>query len=271
MQRTDWVRLPIAVRDVVQENVGRVSGAETAAEGLNSAVALFLDTERGTVFLKGLPADHPGVVAQRREAVVNPYVRPVSPRLLWQAQIGGWDLLAFERALGRHADYAPGSADLPAVVDVVNRLGRLSCPRLPEFKRAADRWCSYLDDGADVELLTGETLLHTDYNPFNVLVHDGRAALLDWAWPTLGAAFIDPACLVLRLLAAGHSPAGAEAVVAACPAWTAAPRRAVDVFVTASARLWAEIAGADPVGFKTAMARGAARWQQHRVSELAAT
>lgn len=43
------------------------------------------------------------------------------------------------------------------------------------------------------------------------------------------------------LIAAGHSPAGAEAWAAQVPAWSQAPSAAVTVFAKASARLWAEI------------------------------
>ncbi|MFD1535587.1 hypothetical protein [Nonomuraea guangzhouensis] len=35
----------------------------------------------------------------------------------------------------------------------------------------------------------------TDYNPLNMLIAEGRALLIDWAWPTRGAGWIDPACL----------------------------------------------------------------------------
>ena len=49
--------------------------------------------------------------------MINPHVAPVAPRLLWHAQAAGWDLLAFDYIDdARHADYRPGSADLPAVV-----------------------------------------------------------------------------------------------------------------------------------------------------------
>jgi hypothetical protein len=66
-----------------------------------------LDTaDAGTVFIKGLPLDHPGAVRQQREAVINPYVRAVTPRLLWRDRAAGWDLLAFEYLTGtRPADY----------------------------------------------------------------------------------------------------------------------------------------------------------------------
>jgi hypothetical protein len=54
-------------------------------------------------------------------------------------------------------------------------------------------WTGLADD-TDLALLAGDHLLHTDLNPDNILISDGRAWLVDWAWTTLGAAWIDPAC-----------------------------------------------------------------------------
>jgi hypothetical protein len=45
---------------------------------------------------------------QDMEALINPYVADLSPRLLWRVQ-GEWDVLGFEVVDGRHADYRPGS------------------------------------------------------------------------------------------------------------------------------------------------------------------
>jgi hypothetical protein len=61
--------------------------------------------------------------------------------------------------------------------------------------------------------------------------------MVDWAWPTPGAAFIDPAWLVLQLIAAGHSAEDAESWAADCRAWTDANPSAVDAFATATLRM----------------------------------
>jgi hypothetical protein len=115
----------------------------------------------------------------------------------------------------------------------------------------------------DLQWLRGEALLHTDYNPLNILICHGGAQIIDWAWPTRGAAFIDPACLILRLIAAGHTPAQAEMSVARVPAWNRASKRAIDIFAVANSRLWCEIATNDPHPWKTHMAAVVDRWAQH--------
>src|SRR5262249_13664295 len=97
-----------------------------------------------------------------------------------------------------------------------NRLRRTRCPGLP-VKQATQRWAAYLDASA-CAWLAGDVLLHTDFNPLNVLIAPQATWIVDWAWPTRGAAFIDPACFLLRLMANGHPP----------PAPNVGPRNAPD-------------------------------------------
>ena len=263
MHRTDWDQLTAPVRAAIERRTGRVRTARTAPAGKNSAIAAVLGTDGGPVFVKGLRVEDPRVVSQEREAVVSRYVSALSPQLLWHTEVDGWNLLGFRAAPGRHADYSPGSADLPKVVDAMRRLALLWCPGLPQLKRAEQRWAAYADEN-DLHLLRGDTLLHTDYSPDNVLVDGGAARLVDWAWPTLGAGFIDPSCLVVRLIFAGHTPEQAEAHVGAIPAWSDATTRAIDTFSAILARMWTHIADSDPNPWKRHMAESARSWEAHR-------
>lgn len=264
MERTDWAGLSEPIRVAITARTGPVVSAQTAAAGLNSAVAIFLRTALGTVFVKGLRADHPGVITQDRESVINPHVLPVSPQLLWHIDdVEGWNLLGFDYVAGRHADYTPGSPDLVKVIAAIRRLGQIRCPDLP-IKQADQRWAAYVDSPADLEQLRGDTLLHTDYNPLNILISDSGAYIIDWAWPTRGAAFIDPACLILRLIAAGYTPAQAETLAAHTPAWNQASKQAINIFAVASSRLWTQIAAGDSSPWKRHMAAVARQWAQHR-------
>lgn len=263
MQRTHWTDLPPTVRDAIQQRTGPVLRARTATEGMNSEIAALLDTTRGGVFVKGLRMGTTAAKAQHREATVAPYLQPVAPRLLWQLRAGGWHLLAFERLTGRHADYTPGSPDLPAVIDAVIRLQTLDCPPEVPLRRAEDRWAEHIPDIAHRTALAGDTILHTDYNLANVLIDDGGTAhLIDWAWPTRGAGMIDPCCLAVRLIAAGHTAAQARTVVSRVPSFACADPAALLVFADATARMWREIATADPTEWKLHMSRSADQWAQ---------
>jgi len=264
--RTHWHELTPDVRAAIEDRTGPVHDAYTASAGKNSALAAVLSTAQGSVFVKGLRRDDPRVVSQGREAAITPYVYPVCPALLWRTEVHGWNLLGFEHTPGRHADYSPGSDDVPKVVAAVRCLGAMPCPELPQLKRAEQRWATHVDRADEVALLAGETLLHTDYSPDNVLIHGPHARLVDWAWPTRGAAFIDSACLVVRLIFAGHTAAQAEQHVASLPAWRSAPAGGLDVFASALARMWVQIADADPSPWKTGMARSASAWRAFRAT-----
>ncbi|WP_328766915.1 aminoglycoside phosphotransferase [Streptomyces sp. NBC_00286] len=224
---------------------------------MNSGIAATLRTHDATLFVKGIPTDHPQARHQELEAAINPHLPAASPRLLWRVQTEGWDLLGYERIEGHHADYTPGSLDLPLITDALVELQHTPCPDLP-IKRAEQRWSHYASPDC-VEQLAGDTLLHTDFAWDNILITD-RAHIIDWAWPTRGAAWIDPAVLILRLMNAGHSAPAADARARQIPSWQAAPRPAVRAFSEANARLWDEIARSDPQPWKKSMARHAHDW-----------
>ena len=40
-----------------------------------------------------------------------------------------------------------------------------------------------------------------DVDPLNILLGPDRMWIIDWAWPTRGAAFIDAACFLIRAMA----------------------------------------------------------------------
>jgi hypothetical protein len=260
-----WAELPGPVRAAIETRTGPVLAARTATAGLNSPLAAIITTGSGMVFVKGMPSGDRRVVAQAREAAVAPLVRAVSPALLWHLDEGGWNVLGYAGVAGRPADYVPGSPDLDAVVGLMRILSEVTVPDAGPFKRAEDRWRPYLDEPGRAGFLRGGTLLHTDWTPDNVLVSGDRAWLADWAWPTLGAGWADPACWVLRLMASGgHTGAGAERQAARHPAFEAADPAHLDMFAVASVRLWAEIAQASSSLWTAEMAHAARGWAAYR-------
>ncbi|MFK0116675.1 aminoglycoside phosphotransferase [Streptomyces sp. NPDC090994] len=265
--RLQWQDLPNATREAVEARTGPVYAAETASRGLNSEIAATLDTRAGRVFVKGMSTDHPRAWTQTREATITPYVAPLAPRLLWRINDGTWDLLGFEHLDGRPADYRPHSDDLPLVAEAIITLSGVRAPVGLELKHIEQRLADYIDDPHDAELLRGKTLLHTDWHPDNVLIADNAARVVDWAWPTRGAAWIDAACWVVWLTSAGHTPAAAEQWAAKTPAWSTAPRRALDAFATAQERLWAGIAADAPdIAWIHDLAAAAGQWAAYRRS-----
>lgn len=273
MKRTNWENLPAGLRDSIEVYSGVVRTAVTVRAGDNSALAAVLETQRGTIFIKGRKLDEPGANTQAREAVVAPWVQGLSPQLLWRVQTLNWDVNGFEYIAGRHADYM-GSSDLSAVADLMCRLGEVDGPEDLSFKRAELRWRDYVDSPKEADHLAGPVLLHTDWNPLNVLLTDDGAKLIDWAWPTLGAAWIDPACWVLRLIAAGHDPETAEGWAENVPAWHTATQRQLDIFACANARLWNEIMAFDTGESgslrKRQMREAADAWVRYRLHPVVA-
>jgi hypothetical protein len=112
-------------------------------------------------------------------------------------------------------------------------------------------------------LFAGTSLLHTEWTPGNVLVSD-RAYLVDWAWPTKGAAWIDPACWVVWLIASGHSPHSAQYWAAQIPCWQHSPPGSLDEFARVQARMWAGIAAESSEQWTKALAEASRLWSVHR-------
>lgn len=109
------------------------------------------------------------------------------------------------RLLSRAANPRPGSPDLMCVVSAMHDLAAVSCPDLP-VKRARQRWAAYVDRETDLNLLDGDALLHTDFNPLNILLRPDRLWIID-----LGLAH--PRCGIRRR---GVLPDPSDDIVTAC-------------------------------------------------------
>lgn len=259
MPRIDWHDLPAATRAAATAHTGVVHAARSAGTGINSGIAATLHCERGQFFVKGVPTSHPQARTQEREAAINPHLPAGCPKLRWRVQTAEWDLLGFELLTGHVADFSPGSPDLPKVVAALDELAATVCPDIP-LKQVGQRWATYTDPAA-LHLFHGEHLLHTDMAPHNVLIDDHGAHLIDWAWPTRGPAWVDPAVWVLRLLEAGHTPEQADRWASHLPAWRTAPAAALAAFADANAALWADLAAQDPARpWKADLATHARNW-----------
>jgi len=243
--RTCWADLPDDARAAVERCAGRVLAVTTVWAGFNCDFAAMVATERSRYFVKGVPHDHPALAQQGVEARVAPHVRAVSPRLRWEVRPAGWVLLGFDHIVGRHANFAPGTADLPLVTDALRRLGRVVVGDLP-LPRIEDRWRSFLNE-RQLRLLRGDSLLHTDLHPHNVLIgaRGPRAHLVDWAQPAIGPAWIEVALVACRLMDEGHTAEQAAAWADRFGCWRTVSREAMETFVFAATHRCAR--GADAV------------------------
>jgi len=249
---------------LIEARTGPVLEAERSPRGYTSDYTGTVRTPSGRVFVKA--ARDPGRLTSslEREAAINPAVQHIAPPLLWQARGNGWHALAFQHVAGTHASFAPGSPDLPAVTRAIDRISAFPLPTVARDWRE-NRYDRYANGTAP--LLAGETLLHGDINPDNLLVGPGgEITIVDWSWPTYGAALIDPACLAIQLIAAGQTPAEAEQWAGRCSAWQQASPAAIDAFTNAAVRMYQRFEQLDPEPWRKAMTTAATTWADHRTT-----
>jgi hypothetical protein len=231
--RLRWHELPRTVQAAVEARTGPVTDAQDVAAGSQAHLVTILTTATGTHFCKGVHADGPALRGLRNEIRLSGWLPDSVPGLRWSSGQAGWLLAGFEYAPGRHPDLAVGSPDLPIVAATLAGLtdALTPCPTVP-LQTAGARWADWIDP----QLVDGDTLLHTDVTPKNFLLGD-RMRVVDWSMPCRGAAWIDTARMIVRLIRAGHSPAQAEGWARTVPAWSAAPSPALDAFAAGMASL----------------------------------
>ncbi|MCP2336036.1 phosphotransferase [Actinomadura rupiterrae] len=241
-------------------------GLEAAPSGNHAHIAGTLHADHGPVFVKGARKedDRDGLEVRtlRNEARINPYVQPYAPRLLWTVEEAGWLLLGFEHVRARHADYTPGSPDLDRLTKVLEALQAMPAPEVVTLQ-VERRWQPVLDD---VSAMAGGTLLHADLNPANLLITPaGRPYVVDWAFTSRGAAWVELGLLIPWLLKAGHSPGAVDAWLARFPSWTQADANTLDQFAWAFAETWRQRSFADSAtAWKAELAALGKRWADHR-------
>ncbi|WP_325051369.1 phosphotransferase family protein [Streptomyces corynorhini] len=207
-------------------------------------MALTLNTvQDGLLFLKGVrDSDADGTAALRWEQLVSPAVAGVAPDIRHAFHAYGWSCLAFTYVQGRNADLGPGTADLAAVAEALERLGELAPPDI-QLPPLTNRLADYLRPG-EADTLAGEHLLHTDTNPHNIMIDSrGTAHVVDWAMPAVGPAWVDPAYTAVRLMEYGQPPDAALAWLDRFASWRHAEPKAVEAFVSATCRQWTDTVG----------------------------
>ena len=226
-----WNALPEQVRDTVQGHVGLVTTATDVTAGQNSDISAVLQRQDAApVFLKGVHGVSPRMRWLRNETATAPLTRGLSPAVLFSEDVDGWLIVGFEHVTGRPASLAPGSPDLPIVAHAVNRIGTLPGAGLRPLRQrwaVTDWWRKLATETPDViagwdvdeamawaarfpALADGDRLVHTDLHGDQFLIRECTARVIDWGYPGAGAAWVDTAFVVLRLVEAGHAPGDAE-------------------------------------------------------------
>jgi hypothetical protein len=290
--RRTWDELPSAVRAAIEQQTGPVLAAYVPNAGRNSDFSATLRVQGDVLFCKGISgAEGTRGQMHRHERDINRFLpSAVAPRLRWSTQTAGWLLLGFDQVPGRHADLSLDSPDLPLVAHTVTTMARelahssANSPllaeqwaRLAAWRRLAahpadlDEWARTRVDvlieweRLAIDLVNGDSLVHTDLHSLNIVVGDGRARVVDWAWSRLGNPAVDVAFLVNRLIAAGHTPNAAERWADTIPVWRATPENTRTAFSVAILGIWEHVQrrnGPPPGADLTAAAR---RWAQHRL------
>jgi aminoglycoside phosphotransferase (APT) family kinase protein len=300
--RPRWADLPPPLRDGLANLVGEIVSADVQGGGFTPGLAVRLQMADGhRVFAKGIPVEHPLADKYRDEAATTRLLPPATPapRLRWDGETGGWVVVVFGCLCARHADLSPGSPDVPRVVATVAGLADVLTPSPAVDAPAAEKdlatlvhgwrqlaeippadlqdWESrHLDALAVLETrwltaAAGDTLIHGDVNASNLLVSEDSVYLIDWAQPTLGAAWLDVADLIPHLILAGHTSAAAEETLADVPAWRSTAPAVITSYAAAFAGYWARSSRQpDPPGVphlrghQARAGRAAITWVAHR-------
>jgi hypothetical protein len=293
MPHSTWEALPASVRAAIERETGDVHEAVLPSAGRNSDFSATLHTASGDVFCKGIAeADGKRGRMHRHEAAINPFLpASVAPRLLWRTGADGWLLLGFEHAPGQHVDLSPGSPDLGPVRDVLIamidglRTASVDAPSLAEqwarlaaWRRLAkstfadlEPWTrAHIDqlttwEAAAVKHVAGSTLAHTDLHSLNLLAHEGRARIVDWAWSRKANPAIDSAFLITRLIEAGHTSTEAEAWAGQVPAWREASQETRTALAVAIWGIWEYLERHQPLPHRRALTAAARKWAHHRL------
>lgn len=88
--------------------------------------------------------------------------------------------------------------------------------------------------------------------------------LVDWAAASRGAPFVNPCDFVICLIASGHTPREAEAIVADLPAWRYADPLDMDYYARTVATAWLHAFWNLTNHWARAVLRAAQHWVMHR-------
>jgi aminoglycoside phosphotransferase len=271
--RMGWSDAPERVRRAVTDSVGSpIVSAQTPPGGFTPGVAarlLLADGRRCFVKVASASFGEWVRTAYRHEASINIHLPAAvpAPRMWSVIDDGDWVCLIFDDVPGRFPSPSWNGDDLPRVLEAMDLSARALTPNpIPIAASVRDAFAAVLggswqrlqDDPALAEAdpwaarhltdliarephwndgVDGTTLLHLDLRRDNILLTPTEVMFVDWAWPAVGAAWLDLACF-LPTVAAQAACFDVDAVFRSRHAARTASAKAVDAFLVALAGYW---------------------------------
>ncbi|MGW2660103.1 phosphotransferase [Nocardia tengchongensis] len=269
-RRDEWPELPESVREAVADRLGgTVVSAVNQRGGFSHGMASVLVLADGRrAFAKAVRGSDSLARAYRAEAAAAQGLSALipTPEVLFTLEHDGWFVVVFESVDGRHPDLSRPD-ELQAVLALLTHMAEALTPSplagIPtvaeKFRPLLRYWTRFAEQGPPpdlnrwavrnlerlAELETrwldwsgGETLLHTDLRSDNLLIDaSGAVAVVDWAWPCRGAAWLDLANLAPAIATAGVHP---DPILAEHPATADLAPAAIDSFLCALAGYWSK-------------------------------
>lgn len=254
--RSDWAALPDIVTAEIADRVGGIIDVHPAPCGNHAEIASTVTGRAGRVFVKAASGDL-SVRTLRYELAATQIIQGWPPAVLWQFESDGWLVAGAEHLDGPHADLSPGSPDLDLLAATLKRLQETPAPRGTWFEPAAR--CGFAHPA-----MAGDALVHSDLNPTNLIVTAGGLRVVDWAYATKAAPWLELALLVQWLIGSGHTARQAEAWLAQFTAWTVTDRAVLDDFAERNAAKWSVKAGQSSAGWVHDVARWTGEWARAR-------
>lgn len=254
--RTDWTVLPDTVATAIVERAGG-NRITPASDGDHAEIAATVAGPDRAVFVKAATSEL-GLRSLRYELLVSEVIdRPYSPAVEWQLETSGWLVVGFEHCDGPHADLSPGSRDLDQLTTVLEDLGRTPAPGRTWFSPATRL-------GFTNPAMDGEMLVHSDLNPANLIVTSRGLRIVDWAYATKAAPWVELALLAPWLIGSGHTPQQADEWLTRFRTWRTTNPAALDDLATRNALKWAAKGQRSTEPWVHDLAHWNSRWAKYR-------
>ncbi|NYH45887.1 hypothetical protein HNR22_005614 [Micromonospora jinlongensis] len=254
--RNDWTTLPESVTARIAERVDGAFDVVPASSGNHAEIASTVTGPAGHIFVKAASGEF-SVRSLRYELAATRTIDRHPPAVLWQFESDGWLVVGTEHLAGPHPDLSPGSPDLDLFLATLKALQETAAPGESWFTPAARL-------GFTHPAMDGETLIHSDLNPANLIVTPLGLRIVDWAWATKAAAWVELALLVPWLIGSGHSAEQAEQWLTQLPAWTATDRQVLDDFASRNATKWDAKSRQSSEAWVHDLATWTCEWADHR-------